>query len=114
LQSKSESLAREEKAILADRARLMIEQNQHVKEVKLKRDFDASIYKDQRIMADRYVLMSMFGKGGFAEVRTAAYTMSILVVLLLVYVCCYCSNTTDRYVLMYMFGKGGFAEVRTA
>lgn len=44
----------------------------HVREVKLQWDYNTSSYNlqcHQGILYNRYVLLNLFGKGGFAEVR---------------------------------------------
>jgi hypothetical protein len=50
---------------------LDVERMRHVKEVKLQWDYNTSPYNfhaHPSILANRYVLLNMFGKGGFAEV----------------------------------------------
>ena len=57
---------------MADRSKLDVARMRHVREIKLQWDSNKSDYNplvNTSVLAHRYVLLNMFGKGGFAEVR---------------------------------------------
>lgn len=41
---------------------------QHLRELKRIRDEDRSVYRDYRLLHERYLLLELIGKGGFSEV----------------------------------------------
>lgn len=44
---------------------------QHLRELKRIRDEDKSIYRNYRVLNNRYLLLELIGKGGFSEVYKA-------------------------------------------
>eukprot|EP00892_Ulva_mutabilis_P007157 jgi/Ulvmu1/4813/UM020_0098.1 len=74
LKSKIDSLEKQRKDLMADRSKLDVARMRHVREVKLQWDSNKSDYNplvNTSLLANRYVLLNMFGKGGFAEVFRA-------------------------------------------
>lgn len=71
LQSKHDALEKQRKELLAEKQKLDVERMRHVREVKLQWDYNTSSYNlqsHQGVLHNRYVLLNLFGKGGFAEV----------------------------------------------
>lgn len=72
MQSKHDALEKQRKEMLAEKQKLDVERMRHVREVKLQWDYNLSSYNlqcHQGVLYNRYVLLNLFGKGGFAEVR---------------------------------------------
>jgi hypothetical protein len=72
LKSKLDAIEKQRKDLAAEHSKLDIERTKHVREVKLQWDYMNSPYQlhgGATLLNDQYVLMSMFGKGGFAAVR---------------------------------------------
>ena len=84
VQSKLDALEKQRKDLAAEHGKLDIERTRHVREVKLQWDYAHSPYNISHAAAPlkgQYVLMSMFGKGGFAAVRphlVASFRLSVL------------------------------------
>jgi hypothetical protein len=71
VQSKHDALDKQRKELLGEKQKLDVERMRHVREVKLQWDYNMSSYNiqcHQGILCNRYVLLNLFGKGGFAEV----------------------------------------------
>ena len=64
-------LKQEEAQLLEDQSRYQLEKQLHMRELKRIRDEDNSKYADRPVLANRYLLRSMLGKGGFSEVWKA-------------------------------------------
>eukprot|EP00891_Asterochloris_glomerata_P008382 jgi/Astpho2/8382/e_gw1.00122.67.1_t len=62
------ALKREEDHISKEHERLEAEKLRHVKEFKRLRDQESSRWCGQPVLSERYLLMSLLGKGGFSEV----------------------------------------------
>lgn len=76
MQSKLDALEKQRKDLMADRLKLDVSRMRHIREVKLLWDSSRSDYNplvNSSLMANRYVLLSMYGKGGFAEVGERLY-----------------------------------------
>ena len=71
LQSKLDAIEKQRRDLAAELAKLDIERIKHVRQIKLQSDYVHSEYNINNATAPlkgQYVLMSMFGKGGFAAV----------------------------------------------
>ena len=62
------SLKREETENLAKIERLNMERDTFLVEARRIKDEDLSRFKDHPVLAERYLLMQLIGKGGFSEV----------------------------------------------
>jgi hypothetical protein len=72
VQSKLDALEKQRKDLAVEHNKLDIERMKHIREVKLQWDYNLSsynIHSNPASLKGQYVLMSMFGKGGFAAVR---------------------------------------------
>ena len=81
MQSKHDALEKQRKELLAEKQKLDVERMRHVREVKLQWDYNTSAYNlqcHQGVLYNRYVLLNLFGKGGFAEVRYMPAGMLLL------------------------------------
>ena len=81
LKSKLDAIERQRKDLAVEQNKLDIERTKHVREVKLQWDYMNSPYQlhnGSPLLKDQYVLMSMFGKGGFAAVRPAAQHNAVM------------------------------------
>eukprot|EP01117_Protostelium_nocturnum_P012976 TRINITY_DN4804_c0_g1_i1.p1 TRINITY_DN4804_c0_g1~~TRINITY_DN4804_c0_g1_i1.p1 ORF type:complete len:683 (+),score=211.14 TRINITY_DN4804_c0_g1_i1:73-2121(+) len=65
------AIKKEETDLSVEREKLLLEKNRHIREIKRINDEDASHWKDQQILKDRYILLTLLGKGGFSEVYKA-------------------------------------------
>ncbi|KAI6237831.1 BMA-TLK-1, isoform e [Aphelenchoides besseyi] len=63
-----EQLKREEAEYQADRERLERERNLHIKEMKRIQNEEQSNYRNYHLLHNRYLPLSILGKGGFSEV----------------------------------------------
>ena len=68
LQLRLAALKREEEAVKAEEERLNGEKLRHVRLLKRIRDEECSRFGNLRVLANRYQLLSLLGKGGFSEV----------------------------------------------
>ncbi|KAL3116072.1 hypothetical protein niasHT_007372 [Heterodera trifolii] len=68
---RKEHLKREETDLLAEKDRLERERNLHIREMKRVQCEEQSRFKDNELMNERYLLLSLLGKGGFSEVWRA-------------------------------------------
>ena len=78
LQSKLDAIEKQKKDLLVEHTKLDIERTKHVRALKLQWDWHASPYNavtGSPVLKEQYVLMSMFGKGGFAAVRTVLHAL---------------------------------------
>ena len=81
MQSKLDALEKQRKDLMADRSKLDVARMRHVREVKLLWDSSKSDHNpllNSSLMANRYVLLNMFGKGGFAEVGCFRHACNFL------------------------------------
>jgi len=60
-----------EQELLAEKEKLVIEKSLHIREVKRVTDEDHSQFNNFPLLKDRYLLLSLLGKGGFSEVYKA-------------------------------------------
>eukprot|EP01119_Soliformovum_irregulare_P018153 TRINITY_DN5506_c0_g1_i1.p1 TRINITY_DN5506_c0_g1~~TRINITY_DN5506_c0_g1_i1.p1 ORF type:complete len:683 (+),score=194.47 TRINITY_DN5506_c0_g1_i1:132-2051(+) len=65
------NLKRDEAEIASLKEKLNIEKNAHIRELKRVHDEDQSRFNNQAILLNRYVLLTLLGKGGFSEVYKA-------------------------------------------
>ncbi|GAX76382.1 hypothetical protein CEUSTIGMA_g3828.t1 [Chlamydomonas eustigma] len=65
------SLKREEEAARAEEERLNAEKQKHIRMLKRVRDEDSSRFNSMGVLAKRYQLLGLLGKGGFSEVFKA-------------------------------------------
>lgn len=73
LQIQHDALEKHRKELLSEKQKLDVDRMRHVREVKLQWDYNTSQYNlqcHQGVLFNRYVLLNLFGKGGFAEVCT--------------------------------------------
>jgi hypothetical protein len=71
VQSKLDALEKQRKDLAVEHNKLDVERMKHIREVKLQWDYNLSPYNlhsNPAPLRGQYVLMSMFGKGGFAAV----------------------------------------------
>lgn len=68
---RKEHLKKEEAEILVEREKLERERQLHIREYKRSNNERDSRYKDHNLLNNRYVLLSLLGKGGFSEVWKA-------------------------------------------
>uniref|UniRef100_A0A0X3PW08 Protein kinase domain-containing protein n=1 Tax=Schistocephalus solidus TaxID=70667 RepID=A0A0X3PW08_SCHSO len=66
---RKQMLVKEDKEIQGELERLDRERNLHIREIKRIANEDASRFKDHPLLNDRYLLLSLLGKGGFSEVH---------------------------------------------
>eukprot|EP01102_Stenamoeba_stenopodia_P007793 TRINITY_DN2198_c0_g1_i1.p1 TRINITY_DN2198_c0_g1~~TRINITY_DN2198_c0_g1_i1.p1 ORF type:complete len:773 (-),score=121.37 TRINITY_DN2198_c0_g1_i1:107-2425(-) len=64
-------LKKEETEIIENKDRLTIRNNLHIKETKRIADEDRSRFNNHPLLENRYLLLSLLGKGGFSEVYKA-------------------------------------------
>ncbi|CAK0785493.1 hypothetical protein CVIRNUC_008702 [Coccomyxa viridis] len=65
------ALKREEDALQREKERLEAEKERHFRELKRLKDEEGSRFKDNPVLAERYLLLRLLGKGGFSEVFQA-------------------------------------------
>ncbi|CAL8471440.1 g10982 [Coccomyxa elongata] len=65
------ALKREEDSLNKDRERLEAEKARHIRELKRLKEEEGSRFRDNPILARRYMLLRLLGKGGFSEVFQA-------------------------------------------
>jgi len=63
------NINKEEKDLQAETERLDRERNLHIREIKRIDNEEASRFRDFPILNDRYLILSLLGKGGFSEVH---------------------------------------------
>lgn len=68
---RKEHLKREEADLQAEKDRLERERNIHIREMKRVQYEENSRFKDHELLNNRYLLLSLLGKGGFSEVWRA-------------------------------------------
>ena len=61
-------LKKQETDMQTERERLLLEKSLHIRELKRITDEDHSKFNTSPLLRDRYLLMSMLGRGGFSEV----------------------------------------------
>ncbi|PRP88805.1 hypothetical protein PROFUN_00273 [Planoprotostelium fungivorum] len=71
---------KEELDLMSEREGLSIEKNKHIREIKRINDEDASRWKDYPVLRERYVLLTLLGKGGFSEVYKAFDLQELMIV----------------------------------
>jgi tousled-like kinase len=69
LKLRSASLKKEESDIQLELEKLEKERNLHIRELKRIQSEDASRFNSHPVLNDRYLLLSLLGKGGFSEVH---------------------------------------------
>jgi len=65
------TLKKEESELVVEKDQLVVEKNVHIRELKRVHDEDQSRFNNHMILQNRYLLMSLLGKGGFSEVYKA-------------------------------------------
>ncbi|EIE19774.1 kinase-like protein [Coccomyxa subellipsoidea C-169] len=65
------ALKREEDSLNKERERLEAEKARHIRELKRLKEEEGSRFRDNPILAKRYLLLRLLGKGGFSEVFQA-------------------------------------------
>lgn len=60
-----EHLKKEEAELIAEKDRLERERNLHIRELKRVQYEESSRFKDHELLNNRYLLLSLLGKGGF-------------------------------------------------
>jgi hypothetical protein len=71
LRLRQASLKKEEVDLLSELEKLERERNLHIRELKRIHNEDNSRFKDHPTLNERYLLLSLIGKGGFSEVHKA-------------------------------------------
>ena len=71
LRLRQASLKKEEVDLQSELEKLERERNLHIRELKRIHNEDHSRFKDHPTLNDRYLLLTLIGKGGFSEVHKA-------------------------------------------